>query len=478
MTALVLSPHSPTPTEPLPVVRQAVRDLLLATPAYQELSPDHRRQMAELMVRVCHTAASLVAEEIESDTTYRTGTQQDQFSAPFAIAQSAGSDFSGVSAQRVAGTTRAILNAVSFPRFVTELINGVFKAIVDSNMQQLHQYIDLLNNVAATTEGFVDLNMAPARAREWLVERFPGSFEISGGTEEEPSEAGFSNEPDQDATLQLRSGGSMPPEQALRTALGLEPNESVPSGDPERILVPLVRRYLARNRQEMLATLVQMGMQRIVIDSGRINAAMRFHIDTHSAAQADQGSRFDLTNQISASGSFGFGPWGASASLQNTIGYVSTQQSRTTEELNTDLELTSSVELNFHSDYVPLNRLASSGQAQRIEANSRNPDFEATRRAEEARRQQSASNDAARADGPRQQLQPHTPASPPDTLGAAERARREAATNRPPRGSSNSGQQPTSATPSPTSSPTTPATSPTTPATSPSSSAAPAVLST
>ena len=47
---------------------------------------------------------------------------------PLARAQSAGSEFSGVAASRVAGTTRDILNAVSFPRFVTELINGVFKA--------------------------------------------------------------------------------------------------------------------------------------------------------------------------------------------------------------------------------------------------------------------------------------------------------------------------------------------------------------
>jgi hypothetical protein len=39
--------------------------------------------------------------------------------------------------------------------------------------------------------------------------------------------------------------------------------------------VPFVRQSLARNRQQMLATMVQLGMQRIVIDSGRINASMR-----------------------------------------------------------------------------------------------------------------------------------------------------------------------------------------------------------
>ena len=77
------------------------------------------------------------------------------------------------------------------------------------------------------------------------------------------------------------------------------------------------------------------------------------HPIARSAAQADQGSTFDVRNQINASGSFGIGPWGASASISNTIGYVSTQRSQTTEEMNTDLDLSSSVELIFRSDQVP-----------------------------------------------------------------------------------------------------------------------------
>ena len=63
-------------------------------------------------------------------------------------------------------------------------------------------------------------------------------------------------------------------------------------------------------RQEMLASMVMLGMQRIVIDSGKINAAMRFHIDTRSAAKADEGSRFELQNKINAEAHGGIGIWG------------------------------------------------------------------------------------------------------------------------------------------------------------------------
>jgi hypothetical protein len=426
-------------TSPLPIVRQTVRDLLMSSQAYYELDPESRRRMAELMVQVCNTAASLVLEEMESDRLVHESSEpaarafaemetSDAEGQPLARAQNAGDQFSGISANRVAGTTRAILNAVSFPRFVTELINGVFKAIVDSNMQQQNMYIELLNNVATSMDGFADLNMGADRARGWLVERFPGSFEVDGGDPEEPPDP----EAPVERRIRMRAGGAMPSEAALRAALGIAAGESVPtSGDPDRTLVPLARRQLAKTRQEMLATMVQMGMQRIVIESGRINAAMRFHIDTKSAAQVDEGSRFDFSNKMSGSGSFGLGPWGASASMQNSIGYVSTNQARTTEEMNTDLELTSSVELHFKSDYLPLNRMASPGQTQQIQANSRNPDAEiqAARAAETARRAQQGTSDTERRTALAGQLTPQTqPAladGAPGTQAGADRARRD-----------------------------------------------------
>ena len=360
---------------PTPEVRQTVRDLLLSSAAYHSLEPAERRDIAQALVKVCETAVSLIREE-----------QSSPASAPLAVAQSAGSQFSGVATDKLAGTTRAVLNAVSFPRFVTELINGVFKALVDSNQQQMQSYVELIRNVAASTEGIADMNLAPARARQWLAETFPGSFELTGGPNEDTDPRDVDEE-QQEATLRWKDGGPKPSEAAMRSALGLDPGESVPSGDPETSLVPYARRALARQRQQMLATMVMLGMQRIVIESGRLNAAMRFHIDTRSAANSEEGSRFDLQNTMEVKGSLGFGPWGMDAKMTNTIGYVSTQKNQTTEEMNTDLDLNSSVELYFKTDYVPLDRLAGKGQVDRIKVNTLNPDAEedAARKAREAR---------------------------------------------------------------------------------------------
>jgi hypothetical protein len=374
--------------DPRPVVRRAVAGLLRSTPAFRELPARDQSRLALAMVEVCDRAASLVKEEVESE---RALARQRPSSPILASGLAAGDEFSGTSAARVAGTTRAILNAVSFPRFVNELITGVFKAMLDSNAQQLEAFMELLQNVSASAEGFADTNFGPARARDWLVERFPGSYTVDRDQEEEPVDQ---EDAASEAELRLAPGGSPPSEAALRTALGLDDGESIPSGNPERTLVPLARRALARQRQSMLSTMVLLGLQRIVVDAGRIHASMRFHIDTRSVATEDKGSSFDFRNTSTGSGSFGVGAWGVSASMQQTIGFVTTQRSQSTEEMNTDLELNSSVELAFRTDQVPLDQLAKRGTVSKIRENSVNPEAEETKRVESARKDEAARRSA------------------------------------------------------------------------------------
>jgi hypothetical protein len=366
----VATAAQPATGQPLPVVRTAVRDLLSSSQAFHSLSPENRKAAAQAMVKVCQTAVSLMQEEAKADLEVKSGLKPLRPRA-IATAQSAGQQFSGVSASKVAGTTQAILNAVSFPRFVTDLINGVFRAMVDSNRQQMASYVDLIKNVAASVDGFAEMSLGQDQARQWLVDTFPGSFEIQGGADADTAPEDRAEE-NASARVRLRSGASMPSEEALRGALGLGPDESPPSGDPETSLMPFARRAIARQRQQVLASMVMMGMQRIIIESGRINAAMRFHIDTRSTASDESGSKFNLENQTSVSGSY----WGITAKMTNTIGYVSTQKQQSTEEMNTDLDLNSSVELIFKTDYLPLDRMAGKGQVDRIKVNTINPEAE------------------------------------------------------------------------------------------------------
>src|SRR5205823_5012879 len=92
------------PRDTLNLVRGTVRSLLLASPAFCELEPDRKTELASAMVKVCHTAAELIREEIETVATVKQGSPRaraqalntpgvDRPSRPptFAQAQNAGS---------------------------------------------------------------------------------------------------------------------------------------------------------------------------------------------------------------------------------------------------------------------------------------------------------------------------------------------------------------------------------------------------
>ncbi|WP_300010436.1 hypothetical protein [uncultured Roseobacter sp.] len=429
------------PNRPRNDVRHGVRALLTAAEGFDTLDPQTRQDVAKSLVRISSTALTL-AEEAGSDPPSPLPRKRR---APLAEGQSAGRAYSGTAIDQIAPQTERILNAVSFPRFVGELITGVFKAMNESNEQQLESYVELIRNVAASTDGFADANIGDMGARQWLMERFPGTFRIEGDSDEgfdNPEEmsaderAEWMAERAENQRLELSPGAEMPSEDALRTALGAPRGSSLPSGNPEALIGP-VRALLARNKQQMLATMVMMGMQRIVIDSGRLNASMRFHIDASSAASDDRGSRFDVRNELQAGVKAQFGPWGASAKMKNTIGYVSTERTQTEEEVNADLELDSAVELIFRTDYVPLERLAGTGDVNRIRVNALNP-TEERRFAEErrtARETRRTSQRNQRSQNLNQGLQPtqftqgDEELEVPDPTGTEEEAANEEAAN-------------------------------------------------
>jgi hypothetical protein len=381
-------------------LREAVRQTLTAAPVFEALKAEDRRDIAHSLVRIAH-AARLLEDEAGTSAPARAR------AAPPSRAMSASDELGGQAVASMAGTTRKMINAISFPRFVNELITGVFKAMLETNQQQLQQYVELVRGVSQSLEGFSALGGGnDDMAKRWLADQFPQSYAIEAPDPDDKPEPGDEPEP-----LQLITRGPAPSPEALRAALSLEPGEEVlSSSGPE--LFAFVRRSLARNRQQMLATMIQMGMQRIVVDSGRINAAMKFHIDATSAAAEQRHTGFDTRTTIGASGSASFGWWSASASVSSTIGYVSTTDTQTREELNASADLTSSVELHFRTDQVPLDRLASQQTVERLKLNTLNPtrELEIAGETERARITANQALETARA------ARPQTPlAAPPAT---------------------------------------------------------------
>jgi hypothetical protein len=98
----------------------------------------------------------------------------------------------------------------------------------------------------------------------------------------------------------------------LKQVLGAEDGEvsSIDGGDLAGTLLPLVMRKMGRDRQGVLATLVMMGLQRVVVDDGRLHASMDMRVDARSVSEQNTQERSDWRVNAGASGSFGIGAWG------------------------------------------------------------------------------------------------------------------------------------------------------------------------
>jgi hypothetical protein len=252
---------------------------------------------------------------------------------------------------RVGEVARATLDAIDFPNFVSGLIQGTFQAIVDSSVQQMQAYAEMLKQVASTVDQFMAENVSDGMARDYLADRYGEviSRDSSGGRPRLSVNA--------DA-----AGGELP---SFFNDLGFAAPEDLTDDSVEDIVVPAARRSLAEQRQQTLATMVLMGINRVLVNDGEITAKLMFHVDASEAAEV----RFDQqkTTVGTMARTAGTSPFTAQGILVNTTN-VNAQS-----DINVRTDLTGQVTVRFRSETFPLERFADSYAIQLINANARVP---------------------------------------------------------------------------------------------------------
>ncbi|MFA8440281.1 hypothetical protein [Yoonia sp.] len=334
-----------------------VKALVAAAPAASELSGHDRDKLQDRLQRIAGHAAALALEDWQQSQALgqrpvvRT---TETVNRPVARTQARG-EFENAASSRVGEVTRSTLNAISFPEFVSDLIKGTFASIMEATSSQMDAYMKLLEQVSQTVEQFENENISDVQAHQWLAQQYPRHIRL------EPSDQGV---------IAVATDGAVDVPDGIQTTLMLP--DSVSSIDDitiEETLVPAARRKLAQSRLQMLSSLVMMGLQRIVINHGRIRATMGFHIDATDSASRSDASLLDTS--VAAKGSVGFGPW--SASVSTSVTYVRSTKSDSNAELNVNADLTGEVDLTFSTDYLPLNRMATDERIARIQNNTPNP---------------------------------------------------------------------------------------------------------
>lgn len=348
-------------------MERQIDNLLAGAPAFRSLDwrtqQDLRKDLAKVASYLSAPETSLgspYASQLAPDLSRLLAPKQDQSQPgqqpaqqpqPPATQPQGGTPSQGA-VSRVGDVAKATLSAIDFPKFVSGLIQGTFQAIVESHIQQMEAYAKLLKSVASTVDQFMTDNISSGMARDHLADQYDGF--ISRDTSQ--------GKPRLVVNPDAVPDGELP---SFFKDLGFSSPSDIDQDSLEQQVVPAARRYLAQQRQQTLATMVMLGINRVLVDDGEIQAKLQFHIDATESTKI----RFDETKTSTGTmaGASGRNPFNANAILVNTASL------NAQSDINVRADLTGQVKVKFKSDAFPLERFADSAAIQLINQNARVP---------------------------------------------------------------------------------------------------------
>jgi hypothetical protein len=413
MSAQSAAVRTPTPVAPPRAeVRDAVRNLLTQSASFNSLTPEKQRQVAQSTALIADYLAApegIPGNKIAGavgmpparalDGEDPPAQREENYDAASKKVDAIGKDkFKAQAAREGAKVAGLLMKQVDFPTFVSSLIQGVFQAIVASSIQQMDAYSTMIASVATSLKKFTDDNVTENQGRDHMVEKFPDTFEI--GVDE------MSDNPS--PRLKLRDG--VEESDALKRVnqqLSFEGSafKSMDLSDEnaEKALVLAARMQLAKQRQQLMASLVLMGINRIVVTDGKISAKIMYDFqardsrsmkrtaqaydyarnkdgsiqstaamegtyegnekvtDTYDSSDKDHSS--DNSHEKFAKGTFKY-------EQRPVMTAMSAASEGSDAQLSTRAQLAGAVEVNFKSDYLPLDKMATPGMIAAIQGNS------------------------------------------------------------------------------------------------------------
>ncbi len=353
--------HSNGP-ETLDVVRSKVKSLLTSSPAFRALPKARQQQIAHDTVKAAtymadaggvnsKTPMSAVIENPAQGqlAVARTTAQSAPGQDPFA---DAGDQFTPAATKEAADILGGMVDAVDFPNFVGGLIEGVFNAIVDASIQQMDAYGAMVANVAKTVDQYMQDNVSPAQAQDQLVSGNPELFQANTSG---------------DGHVEKRDDADENQMAGFLQSLGLPFDLDV--DDPEAVqtqVVPAVRKSMAMDRQKLLATMVLMGINRIVVTDGTIRASVKFDIsatdNVNRAQEIADSFEHKYNSKYKKKKKNGWWIFSNSNETRKTNVKITTTSDRTqTDESESKIKLkttmTGNVDLRFKSETFPLEKM-------------------------------------------------------------------------------------------------------------------------
>jgi hypothetical protein len=241
----------------------------------------------------------------------------------------------------------AALEAIDFPGFVGSLLTGTFQAIVDSSAQQVRSYADLVASLTQSLEQFSADKVSEDQAKQHLADQHPRELVLAfpaTGTAGPPR------------LLPRPAAEGTSPEWLARYGLD---GEELTAELTDGVLASAGRRQVGEERLQTLATMVLMGINRVVVNDGDVKAKLQFH-----AAAVDR-QRVDLAQE-------GRGIAGRQVATDTRAQMmVSTLKVNAQADASIKADLMGEVRISFRTETFPLERFADTAAIQLINRHAR-----------------------------------------------------------------------------------------------------------
>jgi hypothetical protein len=372
-----------TTPQTVEAVRPQVREVLMAVPSFAQMSADEQRQLAGNMVKVLSYIANPNGVAQEASELVRAQEEDAVEATKKSLSKSpgmVGEKFKAGAVREGVDQFGALVKKVDFPKFVGGLIKNVFQAIVESSIEQMRAYGELIANVAKTVDQFMSDNISAGAGRDWLAERYPDALGVQVNTSTE----GFAVDGEAPPpTAQLTTRGENPTVRLAEISRDLNlnpPVTDISDANAELRLTTAARLHMAKSRQQLLASMVMLGINRIVVTDGSITAKVVFDMRAedkakrqYTASMHDQSAQRYREKMATSYGGW-MSPVDASASFEGEQEHVATVGSAVDETSESKAEvkarLSGDVRVNFKSDYLPLEKMATPEMMSIIQGNS------------------------------------------------------------------------------------------------------------
>ena len=263
--------------------------------------------------------------------------------------------------QAIDNATR--LSEIGFPEFTAKLITDTFNAITTSYINQMAQYVSVVQAVSQTLQDYIN------NTQDDITTDEINGFLVALGSLNDAALNFLLGDPATSPQLSTAEATAINDAVTLPPAAGSSSAPASAGGlnaNKRTTIAQAIARRIASNKYDLLQTMVRQGILRLYVDNGTIETRLTFSTYGQAISSSSKTNRDRSESRLAAGfgGGGGFGAlapglaggfgMGAGLGISQSLLFVSTSKETQRDISGSRVQIFGRVKLNFKTDLLPL----------------------------------------------------------------------------------------------------------------------------